>query len=99
MRQKHKTTDTIIRCDNVCEGDFSYRYELIMKEGDGVASWRIPLYSIRIHMTDKSGVSTSSDVRNIFADVGKAIIFYEKLLRNLATPIDLAYIVEDEISC
>ena len=98
MRQKEKTTDTVIRFDNKCDGQFNYRYELIMKEGDGVATWRIPLYSIRVHMTDQSGHSTSSDIKDVFADVGKAIIFYEKLVRNLATPIDLAYILEDEIS-
>lgn len=98
MRQKEKTTDTVIRCDARCEEGFSYKYELIMKEGEGVASWRIPLYSIKVHLTDRNGKCTSADIKDVFADLGKAIIFYERLVRNLATPIDLAYILEDEIS-
>ena len=81
MRQKERTTDTVIRCDDRRDDRFDYRYELIMKEGDGVATWRIPLYSIKVYMTDRNGKSTSSDIKDIFADVGKAIIFYEKLFR------------------
>ncbi len=99
MRQREKTTDTIIRTDTKRDSeDNSYRYELIMKESRGVASWRIPLYSIKVNMTDSAGNDTSADTKDIFADAGKAILFYEKLVRNLATPIDLAYILEDEIS-
>ena len=99
MRQKERTTDTIIRTDTKRDGeDNAYRYELIMKQGHGVANWKIPLYSIRINMTDSDGNGTSADTSDVFADAGKAILFYEKLVRNLATPIDLAYILEDEIS-
>ena len=42
-------------------------------------------------------IAKSSSVTHFFADAGKAILFYEKLVKNLATPIDLAYIIEDEI--
>ncbi len=98
MRQKEKTTDTVIRTDTRQDGEFTYRYELIMKRGEGVASWRIPLYSIRVYLTDGDGHSTEGDVKDVFADVGKAVIFYEKVVRNLATPIDLIYTLEDEIT-
>ena len=97
MRQKERTTDTVIRTDSVRDRDICYRYELIMKEGEGVANWRIPLYTVRVYMTDQHGVTTMGDVKDIFADAGKAIIFYEKIVRNLATPIDLVYILEDDL--
>ena len=98
MRQKERTTDTIIRTDTRHEDGYCYRYELIMKKGDGVATWRIPLYSIRVHMTDLDGTTTVGNVNDVFADAGKALLFYEKVLRNLATPIDLVYTLEDEIT-
>ena len=98
MRKREKTADTIIRTDYKHDDENNaYHYELIMKEGMGVASWKIPLYSIRINMTDSGGRDTCADTKDIFADAGKAILFYEKLVKNLATPIDLAYIIEDEI--
>ena len=98
MRQKERTKDTIIRTDTRCDDGYRYRYELLMKQGEGVATWRIPLYSIRVHMTDPDGDTTVGDVKDVFADPGKALLFYEKILRNLATPIDLIYALEDEIS-
>lgn len=98
MRQKERTTDTVIRTDIKQDGEYIYRYELIMKQGEGVASWRIPLYSIKVYMTDEDGNTTEGDVKDVFADVGKAVIFYEKIVRNLATPIDLIYTLEDEIT-
>ena len=50
-------------------------------------------------ISDPEGDTTSAETRELFADIGKAVSFFDKLVRNLATPIDLAYIVEDEISC
>lgn len=98
MRRKERTTDTVIRTDTRESDGYRYRYELIMKQGDGVATWRIPLYSIKVHLTHPDGTCTSRDVRDVFADAGKALLFYEKVLRNLATPIDLIYALEDEIT-
>ncbi len=98
MRQKERTTDTVIRTDTRQDKEYTYRYELIMKRGEGVASWRIPLYSIRVYMSDEKGKTSEGDIKDIFADLGKAVIFYEKVVRNLATPIDLVYALEDEIT-
>ena len=98
MRQKEKTTDTVIRREERSDGENSYSYELIMKESMRTASYRIPLYSIRVGMTNSVGAYTCADVKDAFADAGKAILFFEKVVRNLATPIDLTYILEDEIS-
>ena len=33
----------------------------------------------------------------LMADMDKALSFYDKIVKNLATPIDLAYVVEDEM--
>lgn len=95
--RKQKTKDTVIRQDFREDAKNSYSYQLIMREDTRTASYKIPLYSIRVNMTDAAGESTSADVKDLFADAGKAINFYEKLVRYLATPIDLRYIVEDEI--
>lgn len=75
-----------------------YKYTLLVSESEKVASYRLPLYSIRIEMTDDSGRKTQAQTAEIFADLGKATVFYERLVENLATPINLAYIVEDSIT-
>ena len=98
MRQKEKTENTVIRRDLRSDGEYDFSYELLMKESRRVASFGIPLYSIRIEMRDNQGNTTSADIKDAFADAGKAIVLYEKIVRNLATPIDLAYIHEDEMS-
>ena len=98
MKNGVGTVDTVIRRDLRSDGVNSYEYELIMRESRRVASFGIPLYSIRVEMCDAEGKCTSADLRDAFADAGRAILLYEKILRNLATPIDLAYIHEDEMS-
>ena len=95
MRQKDKTTDTVIRTDERTENGNVYRYELVMRCGDGVACWRIPLYSVRVRLTLADGTTTDAALKDVFADAGRAILFYERMLNNLATPVDLAYILED----
>ena len=88
---------TVIR-ENALESEGAfYKYALIKKESRKITRYIVPLYSIEIKMTDEDGKSTSAYVNDIFADVGKAIVFYEKLVRNLATPIDLSYVLEDEL--
>ena len=90
-------TDTVIRKD-VKEADGAkYTYTLIMSESNKVASFKIPLYSVEIEMVDSDGNMTSARTRELFADVGKAISFYKKLCENLATPLNLPYILEDEM--
>jgi len=98
MKQREKTQESVIRREIRSDGENMYCYELIIKESQRVASYKIPLYSIKIGMTTEMGDHTEADVRDVFADPGKAIVFFEKLVANLATPIDLSYILEDEIS-
>ena len=89
--------DKVIR-QEIREADGAkYCYTLIMSESNKVASYRIPLYSIEIEMTDKDGNVTNAKTKEIFADVGKAISFFRKLSENLATPLNLLYILEDEM--
>jgi hypothetical protein len=48
-------------------------------------------------MKRESGETTNADTSELFADVGRAIVFFERLVENYATPLNLPYIVEDEI--
>ncbi|MBO7303820.1 MAG: hypothetical protein J6V09_01165 [Clostridia bacterium] len=97
MGRKNKTSDTVIRTE-VRERDGAlYKYELIMREGERVASYKIALYSFSVEFMGSDGAHTRAMAKEIFADVGKAIVFFERLVENLVTPIDLPYVVEDEI--
>ena len=97
MGRKSRTKDTVIRTE-VRERDGAlYKYELIMSESNKVASFKIALYSVSVEYMSADGSSTQATANEIFADVGKAIVFFERLVDNLATPIDLPYVVEDEI--
>ena len=87
----------IVRCDRRTEEGILYEYTLLSSRSSKVASFQLPLYSIRVKMT-KDGESTEKSLDEIFADIGKASVFYEKLVDNLATPIDLPYILEDKIT-
>ena len=81
-----------------CEG-FEYRYELTEHRDFYMASYGIPLYSISVKMRKiGSEKATEGKAENLFSDLKKAMRFYEKLVKNLATPIDLSYIVEDELT-
>ena len=45
-----------------------------------------------------TGKRWNAKTRELFSEGNKAKAFFDKLVRNLATPIDLAYIVEDEFA-
>jgi len=92
-----RTNIEILRNDKVTDGGILYEYTLFSSESPRVASFKLPLYSITVKMT-MDGEVTEGSVNDVFADLGKATLFYEKLVRNLATPIDLTYILEDRIS-
>ena len=74
-----------------------YCYSLVVSESNKVASYKLPLYSVEIEMTDNYGNVTNARTRDLFADIGKAISFFRKLVDNLATPLNLPYILEDEM--
>ena len=87
----------VIKNESVTNDGAMYTYKLIMNESNKVASYRLPLYSISIEMTDEEGKKTNAHSPDLFADVGKALVFFRKLVDNLATPINLPYILEDEM--
>ena len=57
----------------------------------------MPLYSIKISMTDPSGNRSEREATDVFSSSDEAVRFFDRLVRNLATPIDLCYVVEDEV--
>ncbi len=95
--RRTKFKDTVIREDRKTDGKNKYTYKLIMREDTRVVSYKIPLYSIRAEMTNENGETTHADINDVFADLKFALSFYEKIVRGLATPIDLRYVIEDEI--
>ena len=46
---------------------------------------------------DKNGKITCARARELFADVGKALSFFKMLYENFVTPLNLPYIIEDEL--
>ncbi len=94
---KNKLLSNIISKEERSDGGHSYTYELILRQGERTDDWRLPLYSVRISMTDRLGNRTEREAKDVFSDGGRAKDFFDRLVRNLATPIDLGYVVEDEV--
>ena len=88
--------ETVIKSASLTSDDIKYTYTLSVNISNKVASFRLPLYSIEVKMLMPDGKETRASAENAFADIGKALVFYDKALRNLVTPIDLAYVLEDE---
>ncbi len=97
MRGKALGEPEILRADEIKTKDATYKYSLQVSESVNVASYRLPLYSITVEMTREDGYRTEARTGDIFADAGKAVVFYERMVEHLATPIGLPYIVEDEL--
>ena len=91
-------TQKVIRNDESNRDGYTYSYELIERRGRSMADFGMRLYSIKVTMTDKDGKSKTSEARDVFSSKRKALAFYEKIARNLATPIDLKYVIEDEMT-
>ncbi len=92
-----KTRDTVVRCETrYIDGD-CYIYRLIVNESRSTSSYRIMLYSVEIEFSGADGTKTQGEIRDAFADPGRAVLFFDKLVNNLATPIDLPYVLEDSM--
>ena len=96
METKVKSKMTLIRREILEKDGAFYKYELQMKDRK-CCNNSAPLYLISIEMTLEGGSTTYAETGEIFANVNKAIRFFDKMVTNLATPIDLPYILEDEI--
>ena len=93
-----KICDRLLRREELTEDGNSYSYELSVREGNTTADWRLPLYSIKVKMTDVTGKKRTANAKDVFSNEERAMEFFDKIVRNLATPIDLAYIIEDEMT-
>ena len=89
--------DKVVRTERREACGCQYTYELIQREGGLTHDWRLSLFSIRISMTDAKGRSSEREARDLFTDRADATEFFERLVRNLATPLNLGYVVEDEL--
>ena len=94
MRKKQYNT---VKKEVRDEGGYEYTYELLLHRGTRTADFGLPLYSIKISMTDLNGNTSQREANDLFASLEQASLFFDKLVRNLATPIDLCYVVEDEV--
>ncbi len=97
MKKTKAIKERVVKQNRVEAEGGKYEYTLLMRESSRVASFRIPLYSIRITLTDCDGSVTESELNDVFCDVGKALVFYDRLVDNLATPLNLHYLLEDEM--
>lgn len=98
MKKTKAVKEIVIKEDNIETEGMRYEYKLFVRESERVASFRIKLYSVKVKLTDKNGCETESELNDVFADIGKAVVFYDKLVDNLATPLNLHYILEDEMA-
>ena len=94
MRKKHYN---LVKKEEKSEDGYSYTYELLVRRGVRTADFGLPLYSIKISMTDTSGNRSEREATDVFSSSDEAVRFFDRLVRNLATPIDLCYVVEDEV--
>lgn len=95
---KTRVMQAVIRRTEVEDKEARYKYTLSVCESKRVASYRLPLYSIGIEMTTSDGKHTEVVAKDIFADIGKAVVFYDKIVENRATPLNLHYIIEDDMT-
>ena len=95
--KKNSNKSEIIKDVTKTENGIIYRYILSARKSKKVASFEMPLYSVEVIMT-KDGEVTKNSVDDVFSDVGKALRFFEQVSKNLATPIDLTYVLEDKIA-
>ena len=98
MNNIESTAEKIIRVEERKADGYEYKYELTVRESKRVASFSIPLYSVSVKMTQNGNVITYAKIDEVFSDVKKANAFFDKIVKNLATPIDLSYVLEDSIT-
>lgn len=92
-----QTLGRVIRSEKRETDGYTYLYELTERKGRLMADFGVHLYSINVTMTDDSGRTRTGEAKDVFSSKEKAIEFFDKIVKNLATPIDLKYVIEDEI--
>ncbi len=92
MRRRAMPEQETIRETIIASGGYTYKYTLSAAKGADA------MYSLKIVMRGDEGDSRSNTASVAISDGGRAIAFYNKLVRNLATPSNLQYCIEDEFS-
>ena len=97
MSQNIHQGKTIILTSHIESPDGSYTYTLYYADSIKTASMGLRLYSISVEFVDREGVRGFAEAKEFFADKRKAMEFYNRLVSGLATPLNLPYIIEDEL--
>ncbi len=92
LSEKHNTVT--VRTDTVREGELCLSYTLFYKESLH-ASYRTPLYSVRVVSHAENAAAQESEVCDSFADPGHALVFYELCRTHHVLPIHLREVRED----
>lgn len=91
-----KKKSAIVRSEIRHEDGIEYEYTLTVSESDMTASFRLPLYSIRVAMTTADGQRREAELSDAFRSPRTAFSFFNRIVDNLATPIDLPFVYDDE---
>jgi hypothetical protein len=97
MVTKEKIKEEIVRRECVSDAENQYTYLLIKREGEFVCNFKLPLYSIRVELIKASGEASHCEISNVFASETKARRFFDDLIKNQATPMNLPYVMEDAL--
>ena len=97
MAQNIHNKFTTLQREQVETPHGSYTYTLSYEDSVRTASMGIRLYSISVEFINNDGVRGFAEAKECFSDKGKAVEFFNRLVSGLATPINLPYIVEDEL--
>ena len=88
---------TLIRKEMRKDSGNLYEYSLYVNKSPRVASFGLCLYSIKIRLTLENGSVSEKIVKDIFSEGKRAVSFFDFILKNLVTPIDLPYVIEDAL--
>ena len=91
-----KKKNMLVRSERRQEDGNEYEYTLTVSESDKTASFRLPLYSIRVAMTTADGQRREAELNDAFRSPRTAFTFFNRIVDNLATPIDLPFVYDDE---
>jgi hypothetical protein len=93
----NKLYDKVILKEEREKSGYRYSYELTERKGDSTIDFGVYLYSIKVDMIDDRGKSRHSEAKDLFSSKEKALSFFDMIVKHLVTPIDLKYIIEDEL--
>ncbi len=95
--QSKLVEEMIIKEKQINTEDGKYIYTIKSSIGLGTASYGIRLYTITIEFIRADGARSYAEAKEYFSNKEKAYSFFDRLVKYLATPINLPYILEDEM--